>query len=570
MSFLKKIFTLIFTITAFYGFSQTDEKLNQEVEVIREYTPTISDAFKLNELPVIKDSARIEPAFLYSIESKQIPTEFQTEPVKPAKMIDEPLSKLYNSYIKLGFGNYLSPLAELYISNLRSKKYTWSAMLRHHSSFGTIINDKNKKVYAGYADNSFNISGKKYISKKSLYGNIDYKDNAFYYYGYNTSDSSLLANFPSDKTGMKNKKHTQQFTKFSLNGGIKTFHTDKSHLNYDIFGSYYYFQDKFQKSENFGSISANLNQYYNKELLGADLMLNMTQKSFNDTSNILVKINPWVSRITNVWEVHIGLAVYADVYWKEDYHFYPDIILQYAVVDKYIVPYMGLTGFVEENTYCKLAKENPFIKPGLDIRNTNHRKVLFGGIKGSINSNTFYNIKATLSDLENTYLFVNDTTKNDQNLRLENQFVLTATDATLLNVYGEVSVKASEKLSFHLKGNYYYYDNMESEKKAWHIPEFDVALTSSYNLQNKIILSADIFGIGDRFAKTYEFTTTGTNEISKKLKPIIDGNLHVEYRYNKNLSGFLHVNNIANQKYYRWNNYRMQGLNFMIGLTYSF
>lgn len=570
MKFLQKILFLFFAVTAFHGFAQTDEKLNQEVEVIREYTPTISDAFKLNELPVIKDSAKIESSFTYAIESKQIPTDFQTEPVKPAKMIDEPLSKLYNSYIRLGFGNYMSPLAELYISNLRSKKFTWSAMFRHRSSFGTIINENNKKVYAGYTDNNFNISGKKYISKKSLYGNIDYKDNAFYYYGYNTADTSLKNIFPSDKSEMKKQKYVQQFTKYSVNGGIKTFHTDKSHLNYDIFGSYYYLQDKFSKNENFGSISANLNKYYNKELIGADLMLNMTQKSFNDTSDIIFKINPWVSRVTNIWEVRVGLSFFADVYWVEEYHFYPDITMQYAVVEKYVIPYMGVTGYVEENTYSKLAKENPFIKPGLDIRNTNHKKVLYGGIKGSINSNTFYNVKATLSDLGNAYFFVNDTSKNDLGQRLENQFVLTVTDATMLNVYGEVSVKASEKLSFHLKGNYYYFDNMETEKKAWHIPEFDVTLTGTYNLQNKIILSADIFGIGDRFAKTYEFTSTGINEISKKLKPIFDGNLHIEYRYNKNLSGFLHVNNIANQKYYRWNNYRMQGLNFMLGLTYSF
>ncbi len=556
-------------LAAFNGFSQVEENMKQEVEVIREYTPTISDAFKLNELPVIKDSAKIEPLFQYGIDVKMIPTDFQTDPVKPAKMVDEPLSKLYNSYIRLGFGNYLTPMAELYVSNLRSKKYTWSAILKHQSSYGTIINNKNKKVYAGYADNFVSINGKKFIDKKSLFGNIEYQDNSCYYYGYNTSDTSLEKVLPN----LANKKNLtkQQFSQFIANGGIKSYYLDKSHLNYDIFGQYYYFQDLFSKSENSGLITANLSQYYNKELLGADIAVGMSQKSFNDTSNVLVKINPWVSRITDIWEVHVGLAIFADVYWKEQYHFYPDVSFQYAVVDKYLVPYVGFTGYVEENTYRKLALENPFIKSGIDIRNTNHNKILYGGIKGSANSNTFYHIKATFSELEDAYFFVNDTTTKYQNFTIENTFVTTSSNATMLNVYGEIAVKASEKLNFHLKGNYYYFDNMPIEKKAWHVPEFDVTFTTAYNIQDKIILSADVFGIGDRFAKTFEYNTTnGITQVSKKLAPVVDANLHAEYRYNKKLSGFLHLNNIANQKYYRWNNYRMQGLNFMLGLTYSF
>ena len=104
MNTLKITIFLIAVLTVFSVNAQNDEKLTQDVEVIRAYTPTISDAFKLSELPLIKDSVTIESKFQYAIETKQLPTDFQVDPIKPATMLGEPLSKLYNSYAKIEIG----------------------------------------------------------------------------------------------------------------------------------------------------------------------------------------------------------------------------------------------------------------------------------------------------------------------------------------------------------------------------------------------------------------------------------------------------------------------------------
>jgi outer membrane receptor protein involved in Fe transport len=54
-----------------------------------------------------------------------------------------------------------------------------------------------------------------------------------------------------------------------------------------------------------------------------------------------------------------------------------------------------------------------------------------------------------------------------------------------------------------------------------------------------------------------------------ELQGIADINLGLEYRYNKILSGFLRLNNIGNTRYYKWNNYPVQGFSVMAGFTYS-
>ncbi|MGB0850244.1 MAG: hypothetical protein ACPGTP_03290, partial [Bacteroidia bacterium] len=53
------------------------------------------------------------------------------------------------------------------------------------------------------------------------------------------------------------------------------------------------------------------------------------------------------------------------------------------------------------------------------------------------------------------------------------------------------------------------------------------------------------------------------------LDAINDVNVGMEYRYKKNISGFVNVNNILNQRYEIWNNYRAQGLNVLAGVTFS-
>jgi len=51
-------------------------KLSNDVQVVGPYQPTISDAYKINMLPKIIDTTKVESKFDYSIESKQISTGF--------------------------------------------------------------------------------------------------------------------------------------------------------------------------------------------------------------------------------------------------------------------------------------------------------------------------------------------------------------------------------------------------------------------------------------------------------------------------------------------------------------
>ena len=86
--------------------------------------------------------------------------------------------RLYKSYLKLGLGNYLTPLVELNINSLRSSKYTLGAYFHHISSNGKVELENNKNVFAGYADNDASLFGERYFKNATLSGNIDFSANA--------------------------------------------------------------------------------------------------------------------------------------------------------------------------------------------------------------------------------------------------------------------------------------------------------------------------------------------------------------------------------------------------------
>ena len=105
----------------------------REVTLYNPYKPSLSIVQKRNYLPELKDTMKVRQDFSYEINTKPFQPEYQISPIKAAALLPDPLPKLYKSYIKLGMGNYTSPLGEISITNERSKKGAIGLYARHFS-----------------------------------------------------------------------------------------------------------------------------------------------------------------------------------------------------------------------------------------------------------------------------------------------------------------------------------------------------------------------------------------------------------------------------------------------------
>lgn len=526
---------------------------NQTYTTTSTFEPTIKDAIKLGDLPEIKDTVKKIANINYGIVSTPLVSKYEVIPIDAAKMQNEPLSKLYRSLLKIGMGTYTTPYGEFWINSIRTRDVAYGAHIKHISSSSHL-----KDVgYSGYSDNEGEVFGKKFYKKHTLTGEFNYKRNVVHFYGYDTTENNLSKDYTK-----------QRYQLFEPVIKVQSHYTDSSKINHFIKLGYHNLTDIYHVAENNVKLNTLFNTYINKERLfvafDADFY---NHKLPNDTFNdMIIRLNPYFETRGKKWMADIGLAATVDMYTGESakFYFHPQLNAQFDVYESIIIPYVGINGGLQKNSLRSLSNENPFISSVINYKNSNTKFNVFGGLKGNLSSKTCYDAKASYSIVDSMHFFVIDYTQNGT---LDNQYKVIYDNTNLFNVSGQVKYQYKEKVHFIAKGNYYLYKTKNLER-AYHKPDYDITLSTVYNLKSKIILKADVFVIGNQFALTqvennFKYTTE-----SKLMKGIVDVNIGAEYRYSKMLSFFVNFNNIANTRYYRWEKYPSQRFNLMAGLTF--
>lgn len=530
--------------------------VNNTFQAKSEFEPVIKESAKLNDLPEIKDTVKRITNIKYGIASNPLFPKYQVQRIDAAKMQNEPLSKLYHSLLKVGYGPlYQMPYGEFLISNLRSRDMAYGAHLKHFSSNATL----DQTGFAGFSDNIGSVYGKKFYKKHTLTGELNYQRNVVHFYGYDISINTIA----------KPEFIKQRYQLIEPKVVLQSHFTDSTKVNHKVEASFYNLQNLYREAENNIHVKGDANLFINKEKLNVELTTDyFNHKQSNDTLNdLIVSLAPSFEAQGSKWKASVGLKATVDNFkGKSRFYFYPNLNVEYNIYEHLIIPYAGVNGGLIKNSLRSLSNENPFVDTTLNYTNTNNKYNLFLGLKGNLSSNTSYDLKGSYSQLDSLNFFLID--YNGVNL-MNNQFNTVYDNTSLINVSAQLKYQLREKIHFITKANYYLYKT-KNLTHAYHRPDFDLTFSTIYNLQSKIILRADVFVLGKQWTYTQQLNeTTKTREmVNKQLNGLVDVNLEAEYRYSKMLSFFARVNNIANQRYYRWDRYPTQRLNFMIGLTF--
>ena len=131
---IQILYILFFLLMVSGVNAQTNDKGNlgnEDVTIVKEYQPVLNDAFKMNILPA-GDTSSASPAQLqYKIEPLQMNSVFNLTPIKPVKIKDDVIKKLYRGFAKAGYGNYNTPLLELSYNSIRSKLFDAGVHAKH-------------------------------------------------------------------------------------------------------------------------------------------------------------------------------------------------------------------------------------------------------------------------------------------------------------------------------------------------------------------------------------------------------------------------------------------------------
>jgi len=542
---------------------------DEEITVVAPYQPKVEDAFKINVTPRIPDEKLEKPQFNYTAIGKELKTAPDLEPITAARIQGESVTKLYKNYVRAGFGNYATPYLEFYANKLRSKKNAFGVHLKHISSAGKI----KDYAYPGNSHTYVSGYGSKYWKKHSLNTELYYDRQGVHFYGFKPNE------FPEFE--YENKDIAQNYNLIGLNSSFGSNYTSYDKLNHTLSFDYYYLFDKPGAQEHNFNFNANLNKNFSffdfseYEKLGLDLGLDyyhFGDKILPTNNSGIIEIKPYYNMGFDQYNFRLGIKTQVELDTNTSVHVYPTVHLEVKVVEDYLITFAGINGNLQKNSLKSMSDENLFIAQNIHKRFTNEKFSQYGGVKGRITDYLDYNLSFMNSSIDNMLFFVNDTMSAIAP-GLNNQFKAVYDNIRYSRIIAEFGFHYLDKLNVNLRGKYNNYF-MGDEEEAWHRPKLEISLLTDYNIQDKILVKAELLTRSKMYARVYqqqiENSVTAMVESVAEIDAMIDLNLGLEYRYTKVLSGFVNFNNILGQRYYHWYNYPSYRFNMMLGVTYSF
>lgn len=558
---------LSFNVVVSYAQEKENDSIDAgTVNVVKPYTPKISDAFKIKETPSLNDSTTAKKKDIkYNIFSIPVASTFTPAKGKAATVDKEKAVKLYDNYASLGVGTYTTILGEVYLNHALSNTERVGGYLSHHSSAGDIdgVNFDNNFSETGLnahysqrqRDYSWKVEGGFQLQKYNWYGLPDQNIETF-----DVDHSFYTANF----------------------GGNINFEDaiiDNGSVLYRRFG------DDQDSGENRFILKSGFDVVVSDETINTEVTIDYLGGSFDRNyyvdeelkyGNINFGIAPSYQMIQDDLTVNLGvnLVYLNDTEASESKFFvYPNITASYRVVDELMIAYGGIEGGLKQNSYYDFAQVNPFVSPTLFVAPTDQTYNASVGLKGKLTNSLSYNISGHYLADNNRALFKSNPVLGtaDENYQLGNSLGVVYDDVSTFSIAGELNVDLNRNFNLALKAEYFGY-NTDGEAEAWNLPDIEASLFLDYQIDEHWFAGANLFFVGERkdqFIVEQSFLPIDPPK-TITLDSFFDINAHVGYKINDQLSAFGKVNNIANQDYQRWLNYPVQGIQFLAGATYQF
>ena len=543
---------------------------DQVVNVVKPYTPTISDAFKIKDTPKLNDSNMVKKKEVkYNIFSIPVASTFTPAKGKAANVDKAKPVKLYDNYASVGVGSYTTLLGEVYLNHALSNTENVGGYFSHHSSSGGIQDVR--------LDNNFSKTGLNAHYSQKL-RDFSWKiDGGFDLMTYNWYG---LAGALDDDASAMAVDPTHTFNTFYLGGKLKF---DDAIIN-DGSVRFRRFGDNQNSGENRFVAKTGFDVPIQGETINTEFYIDYIggsfDRDFNNTGeirygNVTFGLSPSYQLKQDDLTVDLGVSLVFlnDTEFSDNKFFiYPNFEASYRLVDEILIAYGGIKGELQQNSYYDFATENPFVSPTLTIAPTDQRYNGFIGLKGKLSNNVSYNIKGNYYAEENKPLFkANDAqTFATEDYQFGNSFGVVYDDIKTFSVAGELNINVNRNFTLGFKGEYFNY-NTDTQAEAWNLPDVTGSIFMDVQISEKWFAGASAFYVGERKDQQSLVGVLVTPDPTPiTLDSYFDANAHLGYKINDQLSVFAKVNNILNQDYQRYLNFPVQGIQALAGATYQF
>jgi len=114
-----------------------------EIEIVKDRQISLPRANRNFEKIPPRPAEPIRPEITYELKNLSFTSPDYNPAIRPLKLKQEELAKIYGNYLSAGLGNYSSPYAELYLNSKRDKTKFYGAHFYHRSFGQGPVDDKN-------------------------------------------------------------------------------------------------------------------------------------------------------------------------------------------------------------------------------------------------------------------------------------------------------------------------------------------------------------------------------------------------------------------------------------------
>ena len=234
--------------------------------------------------------------------------------------------------------------------------------------------------------------------------------------------------------------------------------------------------------------------------------------------------------------------------------FYPDLSVDFRMIDEYLTVYIGYSGGLETRSYDRLLRQTPYVNTSRDLRPTSTAYRVAGGFKGALSSRMAYTLELGVERHNDFPFLASDTTGGMQ--RFMPLF------DNLDDYYFKVLLSYVHPGFFETKIRFLYGQyTPETLSKAFNIPDYSVAWLLRFDI-GKFGWESELAYVGPRF----DFALSAP----VKLPEYVDTRLNLSYRLDKHWKIFLTGNDLLNQAPMHYLNYPGRGLAISAGVFYGF
>lgn len=579
---MKKIYIIIAALALSAGLlAQTqDSLLRRQMELEREFNPTLLDADKINSLPALREPTIQKANTNYSTWAERIAPPLEIALPHPGDIMTKIPYNLQRGYLFFNAGNYANLNGALGYRLVDNKNHNLSFNFLHSSTNGNINYVQELSDPAGNTaslmDNLGKLSYNHLADALKLNIQLSYLHSSFNYYGNTFGNTPLFENKKNNLGVLNAKLGLESVENNILNyrGFIdfNNFTTKKSESPaYDwMKGSQIHGGGGFDKP--FGGSNTSSNK------IGINGSILTTVYNGDHKNYFLINASPFINFNGLNRHAKLGADVLFQTAGSSKIRVVPNVDLQLGF-SEYSSVYAKIHGGFDNNTLLDMMDESRYFLLDEPVKPSFSHIDLKAGFKIGELSGFRFDIFGGYKKTDDEHFLV----RNGRSISEKDTFE--PFNESLKPIYGNLShsfiggmiqtnIWTPLNISLRLKKNFYDVtelvsnDNEISDPLAYNKPGFEADIRATLEIISNLKLTLNYYLAGDRW--TYSDRIVDLERKNIKMDNINDLNVGAVYDISNSFSLNVKANNILSQKYDIWYGYPAQGINVAGGFTFKF